>query len=84
MIPQSKLSGNNVQFGATVVLIDLASGEEKTIQIAGAEEADLRTGKISVTSVLGRSLLSHAVGEEVAVVTRAGSQVYQILEIKYV
>lgn len=84
MIPQSKLSGNNVQFGSTVVLIDLASGEEKTIQIAGAEEADLRAGKISVTSVLGRSLLSHAVGEEVAVVTRAGSQVYQILEIKYV
>lgn len=69
MIPQSKFSGNNVQFGATVVLIDLASGEEKTIQIAGAQEADLRAGKISVTSVLGRSLLSHAVGEEVAVVT---------------
>src|ERR687886_885759 len=50
IIDVSKLSGDRIKFGATVKLVDEDTDEEKTYQIVGEPEADVRSGRVSVTS----------------------------------
>ncbi len=75
------LSTEKVVFGTTVYLINSETGEEKKYMIVGMEEADLKDGKISVQSPLGRSLIGHRVGEFVQVVTPAKTVEYEISKI---
>jgi transcription elongation factor GreA len=71
-------------FGATVDLEDLASGEVVTYQIVGEDEADIREGKISVSSPIGRALIGRRAGEVVEVHAPAGVREYEILDVKYI
>jgi transcription elongation factor GreA len=75
------LSTEKVVFGTTVHLINSETGEEKKYMIVGMEEADLKDGKISVQSPLGRSLIGHRVGDFVQVVTPAKTVEYEIAKI---
>jgi len=75
------LSTEKVVFGTTVLLIHSETGEEKKYTLVGTEEADLKEGKISVQSPLGRSLIGHTVGELVKVVTPAKTVEYEIVKI---
>jgi transcription elongation factor GreA len=81
VIDTSKLSNEKVVFGATVVLLDQETEEEKRYTLVGTDEADLKEGKISVLSPVGKSLISHAVGDVVTVRIPAGTVDYEILEI---
>jgi len=70
-----------VVFGATVVLLDQETEEEKRYTLVGTDEADLKEGKISILSPVGKALISHAVGDIVTVRIPAGTVDYEVLEI---
>ena len=71
-------------FGATVELEDLESGESVTYQIVGDDEADLKVGKISISSPLARALIGKSKGDVAEVQAPAGVREYEILDVKYV
>ena len=73
-----------VIFGATVDLSDEDSGEEFSYQIVGEDEADIRSGLISVNSPIARALIGKQEGDVVTVTTPGGDRDYEILEVRYV
>lgn len=83
VIDVSELSGDTVKFGATVTLADIDTDEKKEYQIVGADEADIRAGRLSVSSPLARALIGKQVGDEVDVSTPGGRHDYKILKIKF-
>ncbi len=83
VIDPSTLSGDTVKFGAKVKVVDEDSEEETTYQIVGEIEADVKQGKIAVTSPLARALIGKALGDSVEVATPKGQKAYEILEVKY-
>ncbi len=83
VIDVSKLSGNTIKFGATVTLIDEDTEEEKAYQIVGESEADVKLGKVSITSPLARALISKKVGDTVEVNTPGGGKSYEITAIAF-
>ncbi|MEM9988230.1 MAG: transcription elongation factor GreA [Pseudomonadota bacterium] len=78
------LSGPDVKFGATVTLIDEDTEEEKRYQIVGDLEADVKTGRISVSSPIARALIGKEEGDSVEVAAPGGSRVYEIEKVEYV
>ena len=76
-------AGGKVVFGSTVVLLDLNTNEEKTYQLVGVDEADLKHGKISVTSPVARALIGKIEGDEVALDAPGGTHEFEILEVRY-
>jgi transcription elongation factor GreA len=76
-------AAGKVVFGSTVVLLDLNSDEEKTYQIVGVDEADLKQGKISVTSPVARALIGKMEGDEVGLEAPGGTHEFEILEVRY-
>ncbi|MDR1827085.1 MAG: transcription elongation factor GreA [Methylobacteriaceae bacterium] len=83
VIDVGKLSGTTVRFGATVTLVDEDTGEEKIYQIVGEPEADVRAGKVSITSPIARALLGKNVGDSVQVMTPGGGKSYEILNVAF-
>ena len=84
VIDVSKLSGDTVKFGATVELVDEDTEVEATYQIVGEFEADVKAGKISITSPIARALIGKSVGDNVEVNTPGGGKSYEILKISYI
>lgn len=83
VIDTSNLSSDKVVFGATVSLIDLDSGEEVQYRIVGVDEADLKAGKISITSPVARALIGHPLGDVVKVRVPSGVKEYEIIDIYF-
>ncbi len=83
IIDVGKLSGKTVKFGATVKLIDEDTEEEKTYQIVGDLEADVKAGRISISSPISRALIGKSVGDTVAVQAPGGERSYEILEVGF-
>ena len=83
VIDVSKLSGDTVKFGATVTLVDEDTEEKKSYQIVGESEADVKSGKVSITSPIARALISKKVGDTVEVNTPGGGKSYEILKIAF-
>lgn len=71
-------------FGATVALEDLDSGDKVTYQIVGEDEADLKRGKISVSSPIARALIGKYAGDVAEVQAPGGVREYEILDVRYV
>ncbi|GHC65849.1 transcription elongation factor GreA [Limoniibacter endophyticus] len=84
VIDVSKLSGDTVKFGATVTLIDEDTEEEKKYQIVGDQEADVKAGKISVSSPIARALIGKAVGDSIEVNAPGGARGYEIEKIDFI
>jgi transcription elongation factor GreA len=82
IIDVSKLTNEKVVFGATVTLSDTDTGETKKYTLIGQEEADLKKGKISVQSPVGKALIGHKVGDIVTIKTPAKTVEYEIQEIE--
>jgi len=76
-------AGGKVVFGSTVVLLDLNTNEEKTYQLVGVDEADLKHGKISITSPVARALIGKIEGDEVGLEAPGGTHEFEILEVRY-
>ena len=83
VIDVSKLSGNRVKFGATVKLVDEDTDEEKPYQIVGEPEADVRSGRVSITSPIARALIGKGVGDTVEVHTPGGGKSYEIVGVRF-
>lgn len=83
VIDPSKLSGDMVRFGATVVVADEDTDEETTYQIVGQHEADLEGGKISVNSPLARALIGKSAEDSVEVRTPGGTKAYEVISVSY-
>jgi transcription elongation factor GreA len=72
-----------VIFGVTVDIENVATGETKTYQIVGDDEADLKVGKISVNSPIARGLIGKEEGDTVVIQTPAGQVEYELAEVRY-
>ncbi len=83
VIDPSKLSGDRVVFGATVLLADVETEEERTFQIVGEVEADADKGLISVSSPVARALIGKEVGDEVKVPSKAGPRLMEVVEVRF-
>jgi transcription elongation factor GreA len=83
IIDVSKLSGDTIKFGATVTLIEEDTGETKVWQIVGEPEADVKKGKISVSSPIARALIGKTKGATVEVETPGGAKVYKIRQVEW-
>jgi transcription elongation factor GreA len=83
VIDVSKLSGNTVKFGATVTLVDEDTEEKKVYQIVGESEADVKSGRVSITSPTARALIGKKVGDTVEVNTPGGGKSYEVLKVAF-
>lgn len=83
VIDISKLSGDDVKFGATVTLIDEDTEEEKVWQIVGDHEADVKERKISVSSPIARAIIGKSKGDSVEVAAPGGSRTFEIAKVVY-
>lgn len=83
IIDVSKLGGDTVKFGATVKLIDDDTEEEKSYQIVGEPESDVKSGKVSVGSPIARALIGKKVGDSVQVNTPGGGKSYEIVGVAF-
>lgn len=72
-----------IVFAATVELEDVESGDSVTYQIVGDDEADLKAGKISVSSPIARALIGKYAGDSVDVQAPGGVRRYEVLDVKY-
>ena len=70
-------------FGATVDLEEMKGGESVTYQIVGDDEADIKKGKVSISSPIARALIGKCAGEQVEVQTPGGVRKYEVLEVRY-
>ena len=71
-------------FGATVELEDLQSGDTVTYQIVGDDEANIKDGKISISSPIARALIGKYAGDIAEVQAPSGIREYEILDVKYI
>jgi len=83
VIDPKLIKSSKVVFGATVVLSDVETEKEVTYKIVGVDEADVKIGKISITSPIARALIGKITGDEVVVAAPKGEIRYEILEIRY-
>lgn len=84
VIDVTKLSGENIKFGATVTVVDEDTEEEGRYQVVGEHEADVKSGKISLTSPLSRAMMGKEVGDVVEVPTPSGVKAYEILKVEWI
>jgi transcription elongation factor GreA len=84
VIDVSRLSGDRVVFGATVHLTDSQSGDEVVYRIVGELEADLKQGRISVTSPIARALIGKVEGDVVRVRAPGGEREYEIGNVEFI
>ena len=84
VIDLTKMSGSKIKFGARVKLVDEDTEEEKTYQIVGDQEADVKEGRISISSPIARALIGKAEGDSVEVAAPGGARAYEILEVKFI
>jgi transcription elongation factor GreA len=83
VIDVRKLSGDTVKFGAFVTLLDEDTEEEKRYQIVGDVEADVKAGRISISSPIARALIGKTVGDSVEVTAPGGARAYEITEVQF-
>jgi transcription elongation factor GreA len=83
VIDVSRLSGAQVKFGATVSVIDEDTEEAARYQIVGEHEADVKSGRISLSSPLSRAMIGKEVGDVVEVFTPGGVKAYEITKVEW-
>ncbi len=84
IIDVTQLNANGkVVFGATVDLVESESGDEVTYQIVGDDEADIKAGKISVSSPIARALIGKEVDDVAIVKAPGGDREYEIVDVRY-
>lgn len=83
VIDPSKISQSKIAFGAKVKVLDTGADEEYIFALVGPDEADVKSGRISVSSPVGRALLGKEVGDTAMVNAPARTFEYEILEIRF-
>ncbi len=83
VIDPSQIKGDIIRFGATVVVADEDSNEEKEYQIVGDYEADIEKNRISLSSPLAKALIGKEVGDIAEYMAPGGKKSFEILEVIY-
>ncbi|NJM55973.1 MAG: transcription elongation factor GreA [Verrucomicrobiae bacterium] len=83
VIDTSSLSGTTVKFGATVTVVDEDTEEKVKYQIVGDTEANVRDGKISISSPIARALIGKSKGDAIEVITPKGARSYELVKIEW-
>lgn len=83
VIDVSKLTGTKIKFGATVSLIDEDTEEKKSYQIVGDMEADVKQGRISISSPIARALIGKTIGDTVEVMAPGGARSYEVTGVRF-
>ena len=83
VIDVSKLTGGKIRFGATVSLIDVDSEEESSYKIVGDDEANVKEGKISISSPIARAMINKEVGDVIEVNAPGGLKSYEIMNVSW-
>ncbi len=83
VIDTTTLSGTTVKFGATVTLVDEDTEDKVKYKIVGDSEANVRDGKISISSPIARALIGKTKGETAEVVTPKGARSYAVMKIEW-
>lgn len=83
IIDVSKLTGTKIKFGATVTLLDEDTEEEKAYQIVGDMEADVKAGRISISSPIARALIGKDIGDTVEVMAPGGARSYEVVAVRF-
>lgn len=83
VVDLSNMKPDKVVFGCTVTIYDTATEEEITYKIVGEDEADIKLGKISCTSPVGKALIGHKLDDSVKASVPSGTREYEIIDIKY-
>ena len=76
-------AGDKVVFGATVELADVDTDEQKTYQIVGDLEADIKQGLIAISSPVARALIGKHEGDAIAIEAPGGTREYEIVSVRY-
>ena len=85
VIDVSKMDNTGkVIFGATVTLLDIDTDKEVKYTIVGDDEADIKAGKISVSSPIARGLIGKMEGDEVVISTPGGDKDFEITQVDYI
>jgi transcription elongation factor GreA len=82
VIDCTKVSTKRAVFGAVITLLDMNTDEKITYQLLGPEEADVKSGSISVLAPLGRSMLGKTVGDEIVAKTPGGVREFEVIAIQ--
>jgi transcription elongation factor GreA len=80
--PSTLPNNGKVVFGAVVELASEADGARVTYQVVGEDEADIRAGRVSVTSPIARALVGKSEGEVVEVAAPGGTRSYEIVAVR--
>jgi transcription elongation factor GreA len=83
VIDPTSIKSDKIVFGATVVVEEQESGKKLTYQIVGVDEADIKGGKIGITSPIARALIGKTEGDEVVVHAPKGQVRYDVIEVRY-
>jgi len=83
VIDPSKINQSSVAFGAKVKVVDVEADEEYVFTIVGAEEANVKSGKISITSPVARALIGKEVGDVAVVKAPSRTIEYEVVEISF-
>jgi len=83
VIDITKLNGTKIKFGASVTLVDEDTDEKKTYQIVGDMEADVKAGRISISSPIARALIGKDIGDTVEVMAPGGARSYEVVAVKF-
>ena len=76
-------AGDRVVFGATVQLADAQTDEERTYQIVGDLEADIKHGLIAISSPIARALIGKHEGDTITIEAPAGNRDYDVISVRY-
>jgi transcription elongation factor GreA len=83
VIDPSTIKSDKIVFGATVVVLETETDKKLTYQIVGVDEADIKSGKVGITSPIARALIGKSEGDEVVVHAPKGEVHYEVLKIRY-
>lgn len=76
--------GDRIVFGATVDLVDTESDEERTFQIVGDLEADIKLGLLAISSPIARALIGRNEGDSIVIDAPGGTREYDIVAVRYI
>jgi transcription elongation factor GreA len=84
VIDVSKIDSDTVKFGSTVEIKDHGTGTVSKFQIVSSDEADIKTGRLPITSPIAKSLIGKSVGDVIEVDIPSGARSYAVLSIEHV
>ena len=82
IIDTNNLPKDRAVFGCIVALENIDSGEEVTYQLVGPDESDIKEGRISIDSPLGRAIIGKTLGDEITINAPGGKRQYELVEIR--